>query len=334
VKVCSKDYPVPKHKSAGIKMNGFPCPVSFGLGASTMQSGESLSKVWTIILLFFPFVFTVIYDNACHLFASILIRLPLRLLGRRIVVNRVHHIKGYSCGCSFGAHGLPDLDKSYTSTLACLNKLLRRIATSVLHFWPQNFSTYVALRVVFVNMLARWRLKANKVDSEGASLSGILNGMVECKCWRCVEARCLPCRVFLRLEGDVRSQLYVGALGKNASVAAAAKAVCQERKRAGLRGLWLGGSAGPENRFKRSLAVVVLFVKDLGFIGRWRQEQTIATNPSATYIGLGVSRRPSSTNLATTLELRPAMPAKPGGSGPSGAKDIKIRHHDDDQQCL
>jgi hypothetical protein len=58
------------------------------------------------------------------------------------------------------------------------------------------------------------------------------------------------------------------------------------------------------------------------------------TNPSATYIGLGLSRRPSSTNLATTLELRPAMPAKPGGSGPTGAKDIKIRHHDDDQQCL
>jgi hypothetical protein len=58
------------------------------------------------------------------------------------------------------------------------------------------------------------------------------------------------------------------------------------------------------------------------------------TNPSATYIGLGLSRRPSSTRLATTLELRPAMPAKPGGSGPTGAKDIKIRHHDDDQQCL
>jgi hypothetical protein len=58
------------------------------------------------------------------------------------------------------------------------------------------------------------------------------------------------------------------------------------------------------------------------------------TNPSATYIGLGLSRRPSSTSLATTLELRPAMPAKPGGSGPTGAKDIKIRHHDDDQQCL
>jgi hypothetical protein len=131
VKVCLKDYPVPKHKSAGIKMNGCPCPVSFGLGASTMQSGESLSMVWTIILLFFPFVFTVIYDNACHLFASILIRLPLRLLGRRIVVNRFHHIKGHSCGCSFGADGLPDLDKSCTSTVACLNKLLRRIATSV-----------------------------------------------------------------------------------------------------------------------------------------------------------------------------------------------------------
>jgi hypothetical protein len=58
------------------------------------------------------------------------------------------------------------------------------------------------------------------------------------------------------------------------------------------------------------------------------------TNPSATNIGLGLSRRPSSTNLATTLELRPAKPAKPGGSGPTGAKDIKIRHHDDDQQCL
>jgi hypothetical protein len=58
------------------------------------------------------------------------------------------------------------------------------------------------------------------------------------------------------------------------------------------------------------------------------------TNPSATYIGPGLSRRPSSTNLATTLELRPAMPAKPGGSGPTGAKDIKIQHHDDDQQCL
>jgi hypothetical protein len=58
------------------------------------------------------------------------------------------------------------------------------------------------------------------------------------------------------------------------------------------------------------------------------------TNPSATYIDLGMSRRPSSTNLATTLELRPAMPAKPGGSGPSGAKDIKMRHHDDDQQCV
>jgi hypothetical protein len=58
------------------------------------------------------------------------------------------------------------------------------------------------------------------------------------------------------------------------------------------------------------------------------------TNPSATYIGLGLSRRPSSANLATTLELRPAMPAKPGGSGPTGAKDIKTRHHDDDQQCL
>jgi hypothetical protein len=58
------------------------------------------------------------------------------------------------------------------------------------------------------------------------------------------------------------------------------------------------------------------------------------TNPSATYIGLGLSRRPSSTNLATTLELRPAMPEKTGGSGPTGAKDIKIRYHDDDQQCL
>jgi hypothetical protein len=58
------------------------------------------------------------------------------------------------------------------------------------------------------------------------------------------------------------------------------------------------------------------------------------TNPSATYIGLGLSRRPSSINLATTLELRPAMPAKPGGSGPTRAKGIKIRHHDDDQQCL
>jgi hypothetical protein len=58
------------------------------------------------------------------------------------------------------------------------------------------------------------------------------------------------------------------------------------------------------------------------------------TNPSATYISLGQSRRPSSTNLATTLELRPAMPAKPEGSGPTGAKNIKIRYHDDDQHCL
>jgi hypothetical protein len=55
-----------------------------------------------------------------------------------------------------------------------------------------EFSTCVALRVVFVNVLARWRLMANKVDIEEASLSGILNSTVECKCWRCVEARGLP----------------------------------------------------------------------------------------------------------------------------------------------
>jgi hypothetical protein len=45
-----------QHKSAGIILNGCPCPVSFGLGASTTQCGESPSMVWTIILLFFPFV--------------------------------------------------------------------------------------------------------------------------------------------------------------------------------------------------------------------------------------------------------------------------------------
>jgi hypothetical protein len=101
----------------------------------------------------------------------------------------------------------------------------------VLRVRPQNFSTHVALRVVFVSMLERWRLKANKVDSEGASLSGILNSTVERKCWRCVEARVLPCQVFLRLEGEVRSQLNIGALRKNASAAEVAKAVCQERKR-------------------------------------------------------------------------------------------------------
>jgi hypothetical protein len=247
VTVCLKDYPVPKHKSAGFIMNGCPCPLSFGLGASTtMQSGESLSMVWTIILHFFPFVVTVVYDNACHLFVSIHIRLPLSLLGKSIVADRFHHIKGHSCGCSFGADVLPDLDKSCTSNVECLNKLLRRIATSVLHVRPQNFSTYVALRVVFVNMLTRWSLKANKVNSDGASLSGILNSTVKYKCWRCVEARGLPFRVFLRLEGEVRSQLYVGAL--SASVAAVAKAVCQERKRAGLRGVvvrWQRGTRQP-----------------------------------------------------------------------------------------
>jgi hypothetical protein len=57
----------------------------------------------------------------------------------------------------------------------------------------------------------------------------------------------------------VRSQLYVGALGKIASIAAVAKAVYQERKRAGLEGVMVRGSAGRESRFKRSLAVVVLF---------------------------------------------------------------------------
>jgi hypothetical protein len=82
--------------------------------------------VWTIILVFL-FVFTVIYENACHLFARILIRQPLILLGKRIVVDRFHHIKGHCCGCSFGADGLPDLDKSCTSNVECLNKLLRRI---------------------------------------------------------------------------------------------------------------------------------------------------------------------------------------------------------------
>jgi hypothetical protein len=137
----------------------------------------------------------------------------------------------------FGAEGLPDLDKSCPSNVECLNKLLRRIATSVLHVRPQNFSTYVALRVGFVNMLARWRLKENKVDCEGASLAGILNSTIESKFWRCIEARGVPCRVFLQLEGEVRSQSYVGAVGKNASVAAEAKVACQERKRTGLRGV-------------------------------------------------------------------------------------------------
>jgi hypothetical protein len=74
-------------------------------------------------------------------------------------------------------------------------------------------------------------------------------------------------------------------------------------------------------------------VKDFG-LEKLATRADHRTNPSATYIGLGLSRRPTFTNLATTLELRPAMQAKPGGSGPTGAKDIKLRHHDDDQQCL
>jgi hypothetical protein len=77
-----------------------------------------------------------------------------------------------------------------------------------------------------------------------------------------------------------------------------------------------------------------LFCKRLRVYRKLATRADHRTNPSATYIGLGLNRRPSSTNLATTLELLPAMPAKPGGSGPTGAKDIKVRHHDDDQQCL
>jgi hypothetical protein len=105
VKVCSKDYPVSKHKSACIIMNGCLCPVLFGLGAFTMQSGESLSMVWDIILLFFPFVCTVICDNAYHLFSCILIQLPLSLLVKRTVVDRFHHNKGHSCRCSLARTG-------------------------------------------------------------------------------------------------------------------------------------------------------------------------------------------------------------------------------------
>jgi hypothetical protein len=128
VKVCSKGYPVPKHTSAGITMNGCPFPVSFGLGASTMQSGEWLHMVWTIILLFLP----------VRLYCCIRYRLPLLRL--HPYLPAIEFTGGDNiCGQVSSHDGLPGLDESCTSNVECLNKLLRRIASSVLHVRPQNF---------------------------------------------------------------------------------------------------------------------------------------------------------------------------------------------------
>jgi hypothetical protein len=44
------------------------------------------SMVWTLIMLFIPFVLTDTYHNACHLFPSSVIRLPLSLLAKYVKI--------------------------------------------------------------------------------------------------------------------------------------------------------------------------------------------------------------------------------------------------------
>jgi hypothetical protein len=108
----------------------------------------------------------------------------------------------------------------------------------------------------------------------------------------------------------------------------------REHRRRKLRGVRASELPKEPANNPQSLRVKLPKCKRLRVFRKLATRADHRANPSATYIGLGLSRRPSSTNLATTLERRPAMPAKPGGSGPTGAKDIKIRYHDDDQQCL
>jgi hypothetical protein len=194
-----------------------------------MLNAERFSMICTNIILFFCFVPTVIYDNACHHFASILLRLPRSLLGNNLVVDRFHHLKGHICGSTFGADGLRELENERMSNAESMNKSAQYCgvgdACATGELW------FVALCVVFLNLIARWRRRSQTVDAECALLSAILNTVMVCMCWRCVDGRQAECGMFASSWEEIKGDLYVGACGWSIGVAAVASIVTQQKRR-------------------------------------------------------------------------------------------------------
>ena len=204
--LCVKNYLNPHGSTPGIVMVCCLCPIAIIYGASALEFKESLGGIWSIIVIFFSTATHIVYDNACNLFYSVLLRLPLTLRGRRIVVDSFHKGKGHTCGPSFDKRTDESLDGARLSVGESLNRRMKEVSNSIMYVRPEHFILYVGLRIVFYNLKAKWRKKFGEAHAEEANLHGILNELCTCKCLRCNRSREMLCGTFARFEREENSR--------------------------------------------------------------------------------------------------------------------------------
>lgn len=206
---CAKNYPTPSGTSPGVILSCCLCPVPIMLDVSAMVEAERLSTILSIILLFFWSTTRVVYDAACNLLWCALQRVPMLLRGKRVIVDTFHYRKGHTCGATFTASTVHELDGARLSVGEALNKRLKEVGSSARYARPELFIVHVALRAITFNLQARWRRRTRHADTEGANINAEYNRICPCDCERCVAGRANSASGFDQFERRRNGETYI-----------------------------------------------------------------------------------------------------------------------------
>lgn len=131
--LCVKKYVNPHGIPPGIVMVCCLYPIATIFGASALECKESFGGIWSIIIIYFSTATHIVYDNACNLFYSVLLRFPLTLRGRGLVVDSFHKGKGHTCGPSFDKRTDESMDGAQLSVGESLNRRMKEVGNSVMY---------------------------------------------------------------------------------------------------------------------------------------------------------------------------------------------------------
>ncbi len=185
---CTKNYRNSKSHTPGLFAVHCACANPKILGVSIMDSSESLSTAFSILISRFDKLpRTVYYDNACNLSKSIILRAPWVLKETRLCCDRFHY-KSHACPSVFDPDSYKSLDRHRTSSAEAVNSTWATSRNHIRFLDGTNLMPFIIAKSVFINLRAMFREAKNVCDVEDGSLFEFGNSILKCQCRRCIES--------------------------------------------------------------------------------------------------------------------------------------------------
>lgn len=139
-----------------------------------------------------------VYDAACNLFRSVVLRMLWALAGKLLYVDCFYRQRHVCCP-RYDANTNADVTQARMSGAEWVNAILEIIRITLMYSRASNYIHIVLLPAMYLILSGCWRFVTSRHDADTADVAPLANKLMPCGCIRCEKSR-LECTDSVRME--------------------------------------------------------------------------------------------------------------------------------------